>query len=205
MYDRERASRFLRAIDKNAKKQQSEILEEMKNFEKREVEKVEAEIIEDVRVMIQREIESMKNKIAIEVSHKEMDERKKIAHKRQEMMRSVFEESEKRLIEFTRTQEYRECLIKYTQNISKKLKGDDVVLYVYEEDLKYKEMIEEAFGRSCRVEADESIKVGGIRGFSEQDQLVADETIDEKLCTQEEWFLEKYGNTLVHDFLKSDS
>lgn len=205
MYDNEKTSRFLRAIDRHAKKQKSEILEEIKAMEKRELEKAEAEIIEDVRVMIQREIDSMKNKISIEVSHKEMDERKKIACRRQEMMKNVFKESEKRLIEFTKTREYRDSLFKYAQNIAKKLKGKDVVLYVYKEDLKYEDMIKKAFGRECKLEADSKIKVGGIRGYSEQDSLIADETIDAKLCTQEEWFLEKYGNTLVQDFLRNKS
>lgn len=202
MYDGERVSRFLRAIDRHAKKKQNEILEEMEKIEKREMEKAEAEIIEDVKVMVKREIYGIKNKISIEVSHKELDERKKIAGKRQEMMTDIFKESEKRLIDFTRTEEYRTSLVKYTKNIAKKLPYDDVILYVYEEDLKYEAMIREAFGRNCKLESDPSIKVGGIRGYSKSAGLIADETIDSKLATQEEWFLEHYGNKLVQDFIK---
>lgn len=202
MYEAERMSRFLRAIDKHAKKQQTEILEEMERIEKKELQKVEAEIVEEMKVMIRREIYSIKNKISIEVSHKELDERKKLAQKRHEMMKNIFKESERRLIEFTRTKEYRESLVKYAKNIAKKLINDDVILYVYEEDLKYEEMIKEAFGRDCKVEADAKIKVGGIRGYSKSQGLIADETIDAKLLTQEEWFLGKYGNTLVQDFIE---
>lgn len=204
MYDNERVSRFLRAIDRHARKQQTEILEEIRKLEKQELEKDEAEIIEDVTVMIRREICGIKNKLSVEVSHKELDERKKIAKKRQEMMRNVFKEAEKRLIEFTRTKDYRDSLVVYTKNIAQKLKGDDVVLYVYEEDLKYEPMIKEAFGRHCELRSDENIKVGGIRGHSRKEGLIADETIDAKLATQEEWFLRKYGNKLVNDFLKRD-
>lgn len=201
MYDNEKTSRFLKAIDKHAKKQQTEILEEIKKIEKIELERAESEMLEDVRIMVQRELEHMKNKISIQISHKELDERKKIAHKRQEMLRNVFKESENRLIEFTRTKEYRESLVKYAENISKKLTGSDVILYVYEEDLKYRDIIKKAFGRECRIESADDIKVGGIRGYSKENNLIADETIDAKLCTQEDWFLSKYGDTLVQDFL----
>lgn len=201
MYDNERTSRFLRSIDRHAKKQQSEILEEIKKIEQVELQKAENEIIEDVRIMIQRELILMKNKISIEVSHKELDERKKIACKRQRMIRDVFKESKIRLIEFTRTEEYRESLAVYAQNISKKLILDDVILYVYKEDLKYEDIIKKGFGRDCKLESADDIKIGGIRGYSRKDSLIADETIDSKLCMQEEWFLEKYGNTLVQDFL----
>ncbi len=204
MYDDERVSRFLRAIDRHAKRQQNEILQEMEKLEKRELEKAEAEIIEDVKVILRREINGIKNKISVEVSHKELDERRKIAHKRREMMKNVFKESEKRLIEFTKTKEYRDSLVRYTKNIAERLKGDDVILYVYEEDLKYKQMIEDAFGRKCSLESDKNIKVGGIRGYSKSEGLIADETIDAKLATQEEWFLEKYGNRLIQNFLKKD-
>ncbi len=204
MYDGERVSRFLRAIDRHAKRQQTEILEEMEKLEKQELEKAEAEIIEDVKLILRREINGIKNKISVEVSHKVLDRRKRIDHKRQSMLKSIFKESQQQLIEFTKTQEYRDSLIRYTKNIADRLKNNDVVLYVYEKDLKYEDMIKEAFGRECEFKPDKSIKIGGIRGYSKSEGVIADETIDSKLIAQEEWFLEKYGNQFIQDFLKRD-
>lgn len=202
MYDGEKFSRSLRAIDRNAKRKQAAILEEMEELEKKELEKAEAEIIEDVKVILRREINGIKNKISVEVSHKELDRRKMIDHKRQSMLKSIFKEGQQRLIEFTKTQEYRDSLIIYTKNIANRLKNDDVILYVYENDLKYEQMVKEAFGRKCQIKPDKSIRIGGIRGYSKSEGVIADETIDSKLIAQEEWFLEKYGNSLIQDFLK---
>lgn len=201
MYDSEKTSRFLKAIDKHTKKQQFEILEEIKKIEKKELEKAEAELIEEVRIKVQRELEIMRNKISIEISHKELDERKKIAYKRYEMVKAIFQESENRLIEYTRSKEYREGLFKDAQNIAQKLRGPDVVLYVFKEDLKYSDIIKKGFGRECRVVAGDDIKVGGIRGYSKKDKLIVDNTIDAELYTQEDWFLNKYGDNLVQEFL----
>ena len=58
-----KSSNFLNTIDKYAKRQKSKITDEIKEIEKRELEKAEAEIMEDVNSMIQKELIGMKNKI----------------------------------------------------------------------------------------------------------------------------------------------
>ena len=85
-----KSSNFLNAIDKYAKRRRSKITDEIKEIEEKEMKKAEAEIIEDVNNMIQRELVSMKNKIVIEVSHKELEERKRVSQRRRQMMKDIF-------------------------------------------------------------------------------------------------------------------
>ena len=78
---------FLNTIDKYAKKQKNKIADEIKEIEERELKKAEADIIDEVNDMIYKELANVKNKILIEVSHKEIEERKKISLMRREMMK----------------------------------------------------------------------------------------------------------------------
>lgn len=193
-----KSSNFLKVIDKYTKRQKSKITDEIKEHEEAELKKAEAEIIEDTNNMIQKELMAMKNKIAIEISHKELYERKKLSLRRKEMMEDIFGACREKLLSFTNDSEkYTDYLKDCAKDISEILMRGDTVLYVRSEDMKYNDVIKEAFGRQCRIEVDDSILIGGIRGYSEVQGLIADETFDEKLKEQTEWAAETFGIRLV--------
>ncbi len=192
-----KSSNFLNTIDKYAKRQKSKITDEIKEIEKRELEKAEAEIMEDVNNMIQKELISMKNKIVVEVSHKELDERKRVSQRRREMMKEIFRESRNKLIDFTFSERYAETLKEYASQISNVLTESDTILFVKESDLKYSDMIQKAFGRKCEISVADDIIIGGIRGYSQSRGLIADETLDAKLKDEEDWAAENFGILLV--------
>ena len=197
MYSSERTSSFLKAIDKYAKEQHSKIIKEVQEIEKKELEKAEIEIMDDVRNMAQREHLKMKNKITIEISHKELDERKKLAKKRQRIVKEIFDLCKDKLIEYSKSSKYPEYLCKCAYKISSVLKDDDVILYVKEEDLKYCDLIKNSFVGSCKVEPTDDIEIGGIKGLSHKRKLIADETLDSNLLAQKDWFASECGVMLI--------
>lgn len=192
------ASRFLKSIDKYARQQQSKIEEEIQNIEKSELEKSESRIIEDINNMIQKELISMKNKISVDISHKELECRKNLARKRQNMLNEMFDICAKELIQYTKTSEYVEKIKEYAKAISKVLGSTDTKLFIKHEDLKYSDLIKESFGRNCEIYSDEDIQIGGIRGYSEKLGMMSDETLDSSLEKQRDWFIQKYGSELVY-------
>ncbi len=192
------ASRFLKSIDKYARQQQSRIEEEIQDIEKSELEKSESRIIEDINNMIQKELISMKNKISVDISHKELECRKNLARKRQNMLNEMFDICTKELIQYTKTPEYTEKIKEYAKAISKVLGSTDTKLFIKQEDLKYSELIKESFGRNCEIYVDEDIQIGGIRGYSEKLGMMGDETLDASLENQRDWFIQKYGSELIY-------
>ncbi len=192
-----KSSNFLNAIDKYAKRHRSRITDEIKEIEKRELQKAETEIMEDVNNMIQKELISMKNKIIIEISHKELEERKKVSLRRRAMMKEIFKECRKKLIEFTLSEKYAEALKDYASQIANVLTQPDTELFVKESDMKYADIIKSGFGRQCTVQSSKDILIGGIRGHSVSRGLIADETLDAKLKDQEDWAAENFGVLLV--------
>jgi hypothetical protein len=192
------AGKFLKSIDKYARQQQLKIEEEIQNIEKAELEKSESRIIEDVNNMIQKELVSMKNKISVDISHKELECRKNLAGKRQNMLNEMFDTCAKELMEYTKTSEYTEKMKEYAKDISKVLSESDTKLFVKEEDLKYSNLVKESFGRNCEICSDENIQIGGIRGYSEKLGIMGDETLDSSLEKQKDWFIQEYGSKLVY-------
>ena len=193
-----KSSNFLNAIDKYAKRRRKKINDDIEKIEERELKKAETEIVEDVNTMIQRELMAMKNKILIEVSHKEIEERKKVSIRRRDMIKEMFFECRQKLIDYTKSESYLNSLKEYASQIAKILNDlNDVKLFVKKEDLKYEEEIKKAFGKKCEVIAADDIEIGGIRGFSESRGLIADETLDVKLNEQKDWAAENFGVLLV--------
>ena len=190
-------SNFLDTIDKYAKRRKSKITDEIKEIEEKELKKAEAEIIEDVNNMVNRQLVSMKNKIIVEISHKELEERKKVSLRRKEIMKEIFKECRQKLVDFTSSKKYTEALKEYALQISKVLLESDTELFVKEEDLKYAKLIEKSFGRKCNIKASDDIIIGGIRGYSASRGLIADETLDAKLKDQEDWAAENFGVLLA--------
>ena len=190
-------SNFLDTIDKYAKRRKSKITDEIKEIEEKELKKAEAEIIEDVNNMVERQLVSMKNKIVVQISHKELEERKKVSLRRKEMMKEMFRKCREKLVDFTSSEKYTEALKEYASQISKVLLEPDTQLLVKESDLKYSDLIQKAFGRKCIVKSSDDILIGGIRGYSVSRGLIADETLDAKLKDQEDWAAENFGVLLT--------
>ncbi|MBR0423807.1 MAG: hypothetical protein IJJ04_04170 [Clostridia bacterium] len=193
-----KSSNFLNAIDKYAKKRRKKITDELEKIEEKELKKAETEIVEDVNTMIQRELMAMKNKILIEVSHKEIEERKKVSIRRRDIIKEMFFECKEKLLDYTKSEKYLDSLKEYAGKIAKALNSfDDVKLFVKKEDLKHEKEIKKAFGKKCEVISADDIEIGGIKGFSEVRGLIADETLDAKLNEQKDWAAENFGVLLV--------
>lgn len=192
-----KASNFLDALDKYTKKRKKENIEDIKNQEELELRKAQEEILTDVNSLIDKEIFSMKNKISIEVAKKELDEKKNFFRVRREIMENMFRECKKRLIDFTKSQEYQRLLENYAISISKILQGEEILIFVKKDDLKYKDLICKAFGKPCEIKQSDDIIIGGIKGQSISQNLIVDQTFDTKLIEQEDIAIENFGVLLV--------
>jgi len=192
-----KASNFLDALDKYTKKRKKENIEDIKRQEELELRKAQDEILEDVNNLIDKEIFSMKNKISIEVAKKELEEKKNFFRVRREIMENMFRECKKRLIDFTKSQDYQKLLENYAVSISKILQGEGILIFVKKDDLKYKDLICKAFGKPCEIKESDDILIGGIKGQSISQNLIVDQTFDTKLIQQEDIAIENFGVLLV--------
>ena len=174
----EKASAFLEAINKYAEQQRNEIHAEVEQFKEEELKKAEIEVLTDAYTLIQKEMAQMRKEVATEISHEEMEGKRKLFLQRRQITQEVFERAKEKLLAYTQTDTYPSLLEGYASSIAKTLTKPGTVLLVREADLVY-------------------AVIGGIRGSNLEMGLVADETMDSKLEAQYEWFFANSGLTIV--------
>ena len=193
----EKESAFLEAINKYAEQQRNEIHAEVEQFKEEELKKAEIEVLTDAYTLIQKEMAQMRKEVATEISHEEMEGKKKLFLQRQEITQEVFEKAKEKLLAYTQTELYPSLLEGYASSIAKVLTKPGTILLVKASDLAFADRIQKAYALPCEVKADDSILIGGIRGSNAEMGLVADETLDSKLEAQYEWFFANSGLTIV--------
>ncbi|MBR2176807.1 MAG: V-type ATP synthase subunit E [Clostridia bacterium] len=186
---------FLKAIEKYAEEQRTRIQSEAEDFKEKELNKAEEEGLREAYVLIQKEMTDINTEISAELSRAENASRKKTFVRRQEIEAEVFEDAKKRLLEFTKTNDYIKSLERSAKLIAEKLDSDDAVLVLSERDISLKDSVSKAFGRrrKCEIRTSADIQIGGLIGQSRSLGILIDETLDTKLSEQHEWFCENSG------------
>ncbi len=194
----DKLSKFNSAINHYAESQREKILKDIAEYQARELEETANNAKIEADRLLVKELAEMRDRIMRDMSHREMDSRRELLAKRQEISEKVFERAEKALLEYTEKAEYASLMERYAANIAKVLTEPGTVVYVKAGDeKKYKEQIEKAFGAAVTITADNKIKIGGLRAENAAMRLVADETLDSILASKRGWFEENSGMAVV--------
>ena len=188
---------FLKAIEKYAEEQRGKLQSEVEAFREREMNAAEEEGLREAYTMIQKTMADINSRIARETSKADAASKKNIFLKRQQIEEEVFARAKEKLLAFCETEKYDALMKRSAVNISHVLKADDVVLYVRQDDMKYKAKLKLYFGVNCEIQPTDEIEIGGMIGVSRSMGLIADETLDAKLLQQREWFYENSGLTVT--------
>ncbi|QAT49794.1 hypothetical protein EQM14_08390 [Caproiciproducens sp. NJN-50] len=197
-YTDEKKDKFYIAINHYAEEQRKKIEDEIVAFKEKELGEAEIEVLTECYLMIQKEMTQMRTGISRELAVREMDMKRRLLEKRQEIAGRVFQRAAEKLIEFTKTDRYADFLKESAEQFSKTLQGkQDTVIFIKPGDEKYEEMIRSAFQGPCSFQPLESIRIGGIRARNDSLGLFADETLDTLLENQHDWFEEQSGMAVV--------
>ena len=188
---------FLKAIKKHAEKQRQSIQNEVEHIKKQKIKEAEKKGRLDSEKYISDKLEAKKNEETSKVAKLMQDGQKELFLMRSEMTESVFKKAEEKLIGFTQTDEYSRKLIESAKAISEVFGSKDCTLSVSEKDLSSADRISALFSGKAEVTSDKSIKIGGIKGYCSELNIIADETLDSKLAAQREWFVENAGLSVL--------
>ena len=128
----------------------------------------------------------------ITLSQKELEVRKKLFLKRDEIKTSVFDLSLQQLVAFTETADYPSFLTRCMQSILTEFPDtQSAVVFLRTCDLQYSDTISHAVQISCSFTADDTIQLGGLK--VRLGDIIADDTLDTRLASQSQWFEEHSG------------
>ncbi len=187
---RNKTDNFLRAIKKYAKAQSTLLQTEVKQLKSERLKEAEEKARRDSERLIKDKLhEKRSHELAI-LAKKTQEGQRELFVERSRMTDEVFKNAANKLLDFTKTDEYRQKLLSSAKEIAGFFENRDCVLYVNERDLDLADSIKSFFAGNAEVVADKTIKIGGIKGYCADMAVIADETLDTKLEAQREWFFE---------------
>lgn len=196
---REKCERFRQSIMQRANARIAEIDRELKEYRVSELGKYEDDARGDSAQLLEEESRRIETAAARAVSERRAELRRRLYERRAQLTGEVFLKAEESLAEFVSGPEYPEFLRQKAEKAGNLRKGGEaVLLQVRPADLQLSGELLQACGMPARVEADETIRLGGLRFALEQTGWKADETLDAALEAQRQWFYENAGLFLSH-------
>ena len=187
-----KASRFLEAIEKYAEQQRDEMRAEVEAFRKEQLSAANEEGTAAAFKFIQEQKQEFKASLAKEAALKETKKKRELFEKRNEMAQTVFDEAQKKLINFTKSGKYKEYLATSARMIGERLGGKKAILSLSVKDKALKSVVENALP-GCEIVFDESIGIGGIRCSCPELSIILDDTLDAKFEERKRLFIENSG------------
>ncbi len=190
MNENNKAGNFLDAIKKYSENERQTAIAELEAKKAKKLKKAERLASADAERAIKKKLSEEKSKITSEYAVKNLEAQGELFKKRDVMVKEIFERAQEKLTKFTLTDDYGSKLIADAKEIADTFGDNDCVIYLNKKDMKYADEIKLLFNSSAEIKEDIKIRIGGVRGFCERLNLVADNTLDSKLEAQKEWFVE---------------
>ncbi|MEE3333165.1 MAG: V-type ATP synthase subunit E family protein [Ruminococcus sp.] len=193
-----KSSNFLNAIKKFNEEERAKVVSEMENKRAEAVKDAEAKGREEADKYIKKHLSAAKSEITGKYAVKTLEVQGEVFKTRDKMVDEVFERCAQKLGDFSATSEYRDKLLGFAKEIADTFNNNSCIVYVKADDLKYENDIKSVFAGEAEVRSDVTIRIGGIKGFCEAMNIVADNTLDSKLESKRQWFVENIDLKLIH-------
>lgn len=144
-------------------------------------------------LQVESELRELQSDYAIKVSRLHEETNRKLMQKRAELNEAIFDEMKNKLLTFCGSKEYEKMLNDRISHLTKEESYQNVCIHVAKKDEAYLDMLCKTYGNGCTGCIDESIEIGGFLFICQDDGIVIDETLDNALEEQRQWFFENSG------------
>lgn len=194
----EKLKAFLTAIDEYAEKQRARILSDLEASNRLAVEKAEKATLDSAYEVIDRRTTAARMQVSRDIAAREANAKHELILKRNAIEAEVFSRAAQKLLEYTKTEDYRDHLLRSASTAAGLLGSQGTtVIYMRSEDLCFKADIAAAFGSECTVLEDSSIKIGGLRFENDESARAIDSTYDSALYSQRDEFSRMSGLKVI--------
>ncbi len=180
-------------IEKQAQGEQQKILDEVKTLEEEAFASMKDEAQRDAELKLKQEEAEMSSNASAEISESHIERTKKLIEKRDEYVKAVFDEAKEKLIAFSKSADYKSFITDKVKKVASEFNYPHSVMYVSKTDLVLEKELVKAFGTDIQVKASEDIMIGGFIIENKESSLVVNETLDNALENQKEWFNKNSG------------
>lgn len=188
--------KFTSAVLSDAEEQRKKILAEIEEYRQLEMQRAEEDVLHEAYNLIQSEIANIHNKQSREISLAELEGRRKLLTLREEITQKVFQEAADKIVAYTQTDAYSDWLCGMLKQSSQAMPAGELVIEVKRGEHTPAKILIEATGRKATVTEVPNIRIGGFILVNKEKGFVIDETLDQKLRNEKDWFAASSGLTL---------
>lgn len=184
---------IMKAMSDNAKRQAEQTVGDANKRLNDALEKARKRLDAEIATAKRIRVSEINREAGVRISAAENKARADLFKRREEVRLAVFNEAEQKIGQFTDTDDYKQLLISSAQKIRRQMEGQCAELYLREADKKYAAEICSYLGNSITLHIDNSIRLGGIIVKSSDGEMMIDDSLDERLSSQQKWFMENSG------------
>lgn len=193
VYDKEKLSAFSSAVKRETDSKIEQLKREVEEYEKAELEKVREDQYNRMFTYMQDQVQIIKSKYRQSITKFELESKRNLFVYRNQLTEQVFEQVQKRLLDFTKTADYQDFLLKQIQAAMKEFPCQTGVILLAKEDMSLANQIKTAISNVTTVEADSKNHLGGFTIVNREQGLVADKTFQTALEEEKQQFYRTCG------------
>lgn len=188
--------KFSSAVLSDAEAQRAQILAEVEDYRKGELQRAEEDVLHEAYNLIQGEIANIRNQQSRALSLAELEGRRKLLALRAQITDKVFAETSAKIVAYTQTQPYADWLCAKLKASAETMAEGELVIEVKRGEQTPAETLIAAAGRKASVKEVPGIVLGGFLLVNSDKGLVIDETLDLRLHNERDWFAASSGLSL---------
>lgn len=194
----EKLNTFTSLVLKDAEQKREKLLENVQKEYSERIDAKENELLQGVYENIQQNIQSAQKSANERVLHAELDSKKKLIMRREEIIDDVMKLSRAKIVEFIESDKYEEWLLSKIEKALFEVGKGSKTIYISSDDIKLKEKIEQIPDTSrITVEASgEKDFLGGTKVLNTDRKVAVDYSFKEMLSEEKQKFLQSSGLAL---------
>ena len=184
---------FTDAIKRMAQEECKAINNETRQIKSQRLEALLAQTQEKYNDLVNYELSRIQADKNRQISIMNENTAKELSHLRSELTDKVFAAVVEELLQYTKTEDYKQLLIRSVKEILGALGDEELEFFLRKEDLPLAGEICKAIDKKLDFKAADDIKLGGVKAIGRKTESLADNTLDLKLEAQKEWFFANSG------------
>lgn len=186
MTTEEKLKHFLDVTVENANVKSVETIEEYKKGLQKVFESHKEDALRKQQLQIKLSEENLRKEKNTEVSKQQMEIKKELGKKQEELKSLLFHEVENKLEEYMSTKEYRKYLIDHIKEAKEFAQGEEIQIYIDSADEEALESLEMATGTQISV-SEYSFR-GGMRAVIRSKNILIDQSFETRLNEAKDGF-----------------
>lgn len=187
----EKLNKFASIVLADANDERDRLIDETEDKYKTIIAEKENQYLQEAYDIIQKSKTEARKRVGEELMQAEMDSKKRLLLKREEIINNVMGEVRERIIAFKKSPEYGEWLVKRAKSALFEAGQGEKIIYISGDDMEYKSKLEE-LGASVEGAADRGFS-GGLRVFNTEKNISVDYSFKELFAEEKHSFLQNSG------------